>query len=474
MPHIRFVFPRFLKFLPILSVGLFLACKTEPKEQADVVIINARIIDVETGQVSPPQSIVIRNDSILEVTKPGATALFEARTIVDAKDGFVMPGLWDNHVHFRGGDTLIGENKKVLPLFLAYGVTTVRDAGGDLTPSVMEWRDAIAHNQLPGPDIFTSGPKFDGSKPAWPGSIPIDSAYQVNPAMDSLMKIKVDYFKIYDGNLTPEIYYELIKEAEARNMRITGHMPLSADLMKGVDLGLDGIEHMYYLLNEASPVGDSIRSLNIGYGGLPELLRTYNDSLAEEAFKKLAEKEFYVTPTLHIGHVLAGVVVEDHSQDTLLSYIGSGIEKTYARRVNSAKRQGDAGRQQTLAREQRFNAMVSPLNKAGVHLLAGSDCGAFNSFVYPGASIQEELFALVKAGLSPAEALKTSMVNGPRFFNLQEKYGSVAPGKMANLILLTKNPLDRIENLKTLQTVIKRGKVFEKSELQTMLESVKR
>lgn len=91
---------------------------------------------------------------------------YEALEILDAQNKYVMPGLWDMHVRFRGGDSLIQENKDLLPLFLAYGVTTVRDAGGDITPSVMDWRKQIQNGTLDGPSIFSSGPKLDDSEAA--------------------------------------------------------------------------------------------------------------------------------------------------------------------------------------------------------------------------------------------------------------------------------------------------------------------
>ncbi|RUA29380.1 MAG: amidohydrolase, partial [Bacteroidetes bacterium] len=150
---------------------------------------------------------------------------------------------------------------------------------------------------------------------------------------------------------------------------------------------------------------------------------------------------------------------EDHSSDSLLNLIGGGIQKTYERRLQAAKRAKSSGSQMrekvsTLAKQ-----MIRPMFDAGVPILAGSDCGPFNSFVYPGEALWGELFSLVDAGLSPAEALKSSMINGPAFMGLQNEYGSVEKGKLADLLILEANPLEDIQNLQSLKKVILKGKL---------------
>jgi len=144
-------------FLPLMT-----SCHTAEKEKFDLLIVNASVPDIETGQVAYNQLIGIRQDTIRLVSGMKSVSHYGSEQTIDAKNGFVIPGLWDMHVHFRGGDSLITENRNLLPLFLSYGVTTVRDAGGDLTPSVLKWRRAIKKQEMVGPDIFTSGPKLDG------------------------------------------------------------------------------------------------------------------------------------------------------------------------------------------------------------------------------------------------------------------------------------------------------------------------
>jgi imidazolonepropionase-like amidohydrolase len=463
------------KFSPLylFLVLLFLSCNNSSKESHDLVITNVNIVDVNSGEIISNRTIAIQGDTIARIIKTEEEQNFEGREHLDASGKYVLPGLWDNHVHFRGGDTLIQENKDLLPLFLAYGITTVRDAGGDITPSVLEWKNKIANRELDGPTIFSSGPKLDGDKPAWPGSIKVSDSSDISAALDSLEKLGVDYVKMYDGNLSAENYYGIIEAAEKRRLKTTGHMPMSANFMKAVSLGLDGAEHMYYPLKACSPAADSLTKLDLGYGMIAPLIDTYDPELADKVFEKMSEENVFVTPTLYIGKTLAEILEVDHQQDSLLNYIGPGIEKTYQGRIEGAKRAKASGSKMREKMEEISARMIEPMENAGVKILAGSDCGAFNSYVYPGESLHGELNALVQAGLSNSQALRTSIVHGPEFFDLGKNYGSVSSGKVADILILNRNPLENIKNLNNIDYVIKAGKVYDKAKLNKMLKALK-
>lgn len=121
---------------------------------------------------------------------------------MDAAGRLALPGLWDMHVHFGGGEALVAENRNLLPLYVAHGITTVRDAAGDLSPSVLEWRAAVAAGTLPGPAIFTSGPKVEGINSVWPGDLEVGSEPDVRAALDALEAMRVDFVKITENTLT--------------------------------------------------------------------------------------------------------------------------------------------------------------------------------------------------------------------------------------------------------------------------------
>ena len=456
-----------------LSLLLF-SCQSNKTGSYDLIITNTRIIDIASGKTSENRLIAISGDTIKAVDKMENIGNYKSSKIIDAHNNFAMPGLWDMHVHFRGGDTLIQENKNLLPLYLSYGVTTIRDCGGDISKSVLRWKSQIAKGELDGPSIFSSGPKLDGSKPAWPGSLPVVSEADVQKALDSLQSLDVDFVKIYDGSLTPTMFYKIIKAAEDRGMLTTGHMPMAANLMEAVDDGLDGSEHMYYIIKSCSPEADSLTKLNLGYGMVNELVNSYDPELAEKVFKKMKQNHVSLTPTLHIGTTLAEILDKDHTKDSLLPYIGKGIQKTYNGRIEGAKRAKAAGRSNMYGGIEELSAkMMVPMYKAGMNLLAGSDAGAYNSFVYPGESLIDELHSFVNAGLTPQQALETATINGPKFFGIEKSYGSIAKGKVADVILLQKNPLEDISNISTLTTVIKDTLVYDQQKLHQLLKEVR-
>ena len=461
------------KIFPYLFTVLLFSSCSDNKEEYDILISNVNIVDVESGNVTAGKLILIEGDTIRKIVNKEEIDSFTAREKLDAGGGFIMPGLWDMHVHFRGGDTLINENKEFLPLFLAYGITSVRDAGGDITPALLQWRNQIALGEIDGPRIFTPGPKLDGTIPAWAGSIKVTSAGEIETALDSLEALGADYVKIYDGNLTKEAFYEIIKASEKRGLKTTGHMPLTANFMVAIDHGLDGSEHMYYPLMECSPIADSLTSLNRGYGIVEQVIDSYDPDLAEEVFKKMSAKNVYVTPTLFIGTTLAEILQKDHSRDSLLNYVGTGIQETYKGRIEGAKRSQASGSQMRQKMEAISSRMIRPMYDAGVSILAGSDCGAFNSYVYPGSSLLGELNSLVDAGLTPREALETSVINGPKFFDLQDYFGTVGQGRVAHLILLENNPLEDLANLENPVAVIKSGKVYSRDKLAALMAGIK-
>ncbi len=207
----------------ILAIGLG-ACNSKPNIKVDTLIANINIVDVVSGDIINNQNIGLRNDSIIFIM--GNSDLFdvESTNIYDKRGKYAIPGLWDMHVHFRGGTSLIEENKNLLPLYTAFGISGVRDAGGDLTSSVLEWRKQIRSGEMIGPDIFTSGPKIDGPNGTWAGSIPVVTDADVMHALDTLEAIGSDYVKIYDSRISKEAYLKIIKEATKRGTTTSGHI----------------------------------------------------------------------------------------------------------------------------------------------------------------------------------------------------------------------------------------------------------
>lgn len=466
-----------LALLPLLATA---AC--DAGEPPDLAITDVAVVDVVAGEVAEGRTVTVaggRITGILPADDAGNAG--DAARVIDGSGRFLVPGLWDAHVHFRGGTDIVEENRALLPLYIANGVTTVRDAGGDITGAILGWRRAIATGETVGPRILTSGPKLDGPRPSWDGSIALASPDEVPAALDSLGRLGADYVKIYDGSTPADVYLAIVEEAEARDMIVTGHMPLSVRFLDAVEAGLDATEHLYYAFKGTSPLEDRVTAAvaagEMGFWDALDLMMEGPKDPAREAatFRAMAEAGTAVVPTLHIGQVLARVDEEDHQGDPELRYIDPAVEETYAGRVRSAERASAESRRRTRALRDTLAALVPRMRDAGVVLLAGSDAGPFNSYTYPGFALHSELEALVDAGLTPAEALRAATVAPAEFMRVGSALGRVAEGYLADLVLLEADPLEDIGNTRAVAAVVLRGEtVLDAADLRALLEGVAR
>ncbi|MCC7125136.1 MAG: amidohydrolase family protein [Acidobacteria bacterium] len=446
-----------------------------PRQPADLVIEGATVVDVQQGTTTSGRDIVVREGRIIDVT-PDASAYAPATTL-DAAGAFVMPGLWDNHVHFGGGPALIEENRNLLPLYLAHGITTVRDAAGDLSDSVLAWRTQVADGTLLGPRIFTSGPKLEGIESIWPGDLEVGSEADVRVALDRLQAMQVDCVKITENTLTAPLFMYGLDEARRRGFIVSAHVPIALTLDQVSEAGLGSIEHMSYLLRGGSP-READLSGAVGAGrmspgdALTAMIESFDASTAVATFSRLAARGTAVTPTLNGSRILAYLDQDAHAGDAYLRYIGPGLQKTYEGRVTRAAADDAAAVERRHARFERSAALVPLLQQAGVTLLAGTDAGFLNSFNYPGIGLHDELALLAKSGLTPQQALAASVINGPAFLRVADGYGAVAAGKTADLVILDRNPLDDIWATRGIRAVVAQGRPFDRAALDAMLADV--
>ncbi|MEH6406729.1 MAG: amidohydrolase family protein [Leeuwenhoekiella sp.] len=456
--------------LPLLL--LFLSCQTQVPN-FDLAIHNVNIIDLETGDITKGQSVFIVGDTIHSIVSTRDLVTSQAAQNIDGEGQYLLPGFWDNHVHFRGGDSLVSANKNFLNLFIANGITTVRECGGDMTNKIHDWQKEIAAGDLVGPTIYTSGPKIDGPSARWAGSLEVSTDEDVTKALDSLQALNVDFVKLYESSISGDMYLKAIKEATDRGMITSGHMPFTVTLDEAIEAGIGASEHLYYVLKgcslEEKEITEAVKKGKTSFwSSLSQVMQTYSDSVAQIQFKKLVDNNVFVVPTLYIGHTLSYLDEENHSKDKYLDYMGKGIEKTYSGRITSALNAAPEFVTMRKKLDSTFVDLAGKLQDNGVSLLAGSDCGAFNSYIYPGISLHKELKALVDAGLTPLEALQTSALNGARF--LEKEKPAVLVGKSADLVLLSGNPLKDITQTENITWVIKNSKAYDTEALKQMLK----
>lgn len=456
-------------YICLLLVLSLLSCEKEQKTTFDLVLENGNVIDIITGEIEK-QNIYILDGRIVKIENSGEANTFKSEEIVDVTDKYLLPGFWDNHIHFRGGDSLIEANKSFLKLFIANGITTVRDAGGDLTPSVFKWRQLINNEKLLGPTIFSAGPKIDGLNATWAGSLVVENENDIIKALDSLQKLNVDFVKLYDSKISGELYLKTISEATKRGLITSGHMPFTVELEQAIVSRIGAIEHLYYILKGCSSKERSITQsiINKEYGfweSMEKLIASYNDETAQKTFQLLKDNNTYVVPTLHIGDVLSYLDEVNHDDDVYLKQMDEGMIKTYQGRINRALNASDEATQDRKALNSFFKKLAKSLSDSDVKLLAGSDSGAFNSYTYPGISLHKELEAMVAAGIPILKALQASAYNGASYLKKDSDYGNISVGKVSDIVILNKNPLDDIKNSRNIYRVIKGLQIINPKEI---------
>ena len=444
-------------------------------QQGDVIVRHAAVVDVEKAAVAADQAVVVRGGTIVAVGPDVAVArAWRAGRTVDGAGRFLIPGLWDMHVHFGGGPALIEENKALLPLYVAHGITTVRDASGDLPEAVLAWRREIAEGSLFGPTLLSSGPKIEGIKPVWKGTIEVGSEADVDAALIRLKALGVDFVKITDSTLEPRLFLYAVARAKALGLRTSGHIPMALTVAQATDAGLSSIEHLDYAfkagVKDEAAIAAAFAAGRIDRAEASRRIDTgFDTATAMATYRRFAAQGVAVTPTLNGSRILAWLDSDTHADDPYLAYIGPGLRATYQWRIERAA-QADAAA--VAARHAHFDHMAAVLPmlvEAGVPIMAGTDAGFLNSFNYPGIGLHDELRLFVAKGLSPAQALVAATRAGPAWFGTLDRYGAVAPGKAADLVLLDRNPLDDIEATRAIDTVILRGAVYDRAALDRML-----
>lgn len=457
--------------LPALASPAFAAPRP-----SDIIIRHVTVVDVERGQVVAGQAVVLKGGDIVAVGADASVAKdWRAKQMVEGKGRYLIPGLWDMHVHFGGGPGLIEENKALLPLYVANGITTIRDCSGDLADQVLAWRGEIAAGSLFGPRLLTSGAKIEGIAPVWKGTIEVVSEADVNAALARLsQRDKVDFLKITDNTLKPELFLYALRQAKALGIRTSGHIPMALTVDQAVDAGISSIEHLDYAYNagakdEAAIVADFAAGRIDRAEANRRLDAGFDRDTAMAAYRRFAAKGVSVTPTLNGSRILAWLDRDDHSKDEGLAYIGPKLRKTYDWRIERAAK---ADTVEIAARHKQIEdiATILPmLAEAGVPIMAGTDAGFLNSFNYPGFGLHDEIELFVEKGLTPAQALASATRAGPAWFGWLDRYGAIKPGMAADLVLLTKNPLEDIAATRAIDAVVMRGQVYDRAALDKML-----
>ena len=444
-----------------------------PEPPASLVIRNVAVIDVASGERFG-QTVVVEGDRIITVAADPLVP--DGATIVDGSGRYLIPGLWDMHVHLTYNQAL-GE---AMPrLFLSYGVTSVRDTGG-LLHKLLPVVQAMRAEGAVAPRVFFSGPLLDGQLVVYDGverpeigiANPSPEVARANVA--KLKEAEVDFIKIYEM-VSPAVFDALVEAANEHGLPIAMHVPLSlragqvASRVQSMEhlrnVELDCVAHAEALLAERREIlaasgeasGAAVRSRLHRLQRLPAI-KAQDDTRCEEVLAAMGDT--IQVPTLRLNALNVQSPFERDDWADALGRLPPVVAKSW--RAATRQRLEDPRRGDTTFGQWSL-AMVRRMHQRGIPIGAGTDTPI--GYALPGHSLHDELDLLVRAGLSPREALRSAIVRPAEFFGLENELGRIAAGHRADLVLLSANPLENIANTRRIEGVVSRGRWFTPAEL---------
>jgi imidazolonepropionase-like amidohydrolase len=446
-----------------------------------LAIRRVTVIDATGHAALPDMTVVVVGDRIDTIGPWKKTKIPRNAQVVDGAGKFLIPGLWDMHVH--GAADL--RAPWTHPLFVANGVVGVREMAGPA--DARAWRDRHAADRPP-LNVYLGSPIVDGPNPQWPGSIVAANEAQGREAVDRQQQRGADFIKVYSW-LPRGVYFAIADEARKRGIPFEGHVPVSVSAAEASDAGQKSIEHLTLLaegcsgeetaiLSEERRLEEVLRSPTVtleekmaaGKSWFPNDARkyaTYDEATAQSLFARFVKNGTWQCPTLteiH-GKIDDPLPPDDPRLKYLSKEVRSEWDAGHYKRFPPVVR--GAMIESAKTEFQQSLKLVGRMHRAGVGILAGTD--ALNPQCFPGFGIHDELALLVDAGLPPLAALQAATRNAAQFMGQIDRRGTIEAGKIADLVLLGKDPLADIHNTRSIEAVVLNGALMPRAALDAML-----
>jgi imidazolonepropionase-like amidohydrolase len=466
--------------LPITAGLLCLALATQPLPSdsasqdtgaGSIYIAHVTVVDTESGNESPDQTVVISGNRISQVKASKDVNPQAGSKVVDGTGKYLIPGLWDMHVHAVFSERL----DSMLPMFVANGVLGIRDMGTSMPfADIDRLRHETADGSRLGPRIVVAGPILDGRpKPLRSNFLAITTPEQGRDAVRRLKTSGADLIKVYSW-LSRDSFLAIIEEAKKQNIPVSGHVPFSVSALEASDAGQKSLEHLFGIYLSCSSREEELRSEMLKRGvnlsgserirlELDEAAASYDEGKAAKVFAHLARNGTWLVPTF-TAVVLDSEIDVHVTTDPRLKYIPPAFQKRWTEAASA----GAAIKSKSFERKLQ---VVGAGHRAGVTMLAGTDTAWYQPYTYAGFSLHDELALLVRAGLTPMESLQTATINPARFLGMEKDLGTIEKGKVANLVLLDADPVGDIRNTTKISEVFLGGKEFDRPALDQMLKS---
>jgi len=461
----------------ILLIGLL-----SPALAQTVVFEHATVIDATGAPPKKDFTVIVRDGRIVTVKRRAEN--IAGALVVDARGKYLIPGLWDMHVHITSPEI-------AFPLLVANGITGIREMySGIALATVRQWKLRPDAPRMFAPG-FVDGPLMGGGG-SWPDAVAVANAEQARLAVHLLKEHGADFLKVY-SSVPRDAFLALAEEARAVGIPIAGHVPEEVSPLEASEVGMRSEEHLNNILLAASTDEVQLRAERVSTMYDPQitgeqrlrllawpllsgLLDTYDETKAATLFKAFRKNGTWQTPTLAIlagfVHELDDEVVNDPRRRFLPKTWTSNWDPRvifYLRDLSPPEYKVLHQRMHRLLT--RYMKLVGDMHSAGVELLAGTDTNPFNP-VLPGWGLHEELALLQDSGLTPIYALQTATRNPARYFGILSETGTIEEGKSADLVLLDADPLKDIRNTQKISGVVSRGRYYSRYDLDAMLERV--
>jgi imidazolonepropionase-like amidohydrolase len=459
----------FLKLLVAILPGLLGAGPAAVPHPESVAFTGVTVIDATGRPAQPDMTVLLAAGRIAILGKTGQVAVPVGARVIDASGKYLIPGLWDMHVHWY--------DRASLPLFLANGVTGIRILCG--FPLHLQWRKEVAEGTLAGPRLVLAGPIIDGPEPVWPDSLRAANYAEGELAVRKIKRQGYDCVKVY--NLLPrDAFLGVAEAARKQGLPLVGHVPFAVSAAEASDAGQKSIEHLSGVALACSSREAELRKqLAVPTDpGTAALLRlevqaedSYDQEKAAVLFARFVKNGTWQVPTLAVKQAHARLADRNAVAPAQLRYLPPSLKNRWDKRRGATYRKLGAEdfanfRHSLISQLE----LVGRMHRAKVPFLAGTDTGALDCF--PGVSLHDELELLVRAGLTPLEALQTATRNPARYLERPDEQGTVEQGRAADLVLLDANPLDDIRNTRRIHAVVVGGKLFLHDDLQALLDRV--
>lgn len=459
----------------LLFVMLPVLVSAQPKQHPQsipLVFTHVTVIDATGAPAKPDMTVVITGEHITAIGKTGDVRMPKDAMVVNATGKFLIPGLWDMHVHIFNQVSQRPPNAWYFPLFVANGVIGAREMWTrpqDMN-QILEWRRQFAEGAFTLPRIVAVGTVIDGQPSIWPNTDTVATPEEARRMVRKIKDAGVDFVKTY-SNLSREAYFAIVDETRKQNIPFAGHVPFAVGADEASNAVQRTMEHLNQLLETCSSKEQELlqvpgKDWSIVYDKL--MVDTYDESKCRKLFSLLAENHTWQVPTLirNEMHYFSGDL-RYFNESPRLKYIPVDEQDKWKPYI--ARQKSLSENEKNLRKEvwRAYLALVRAMRNAGVEFMAGTDVG--NEYIYPGFSLHDELVLLVKAGLTPMDALQTATVNPARFLGREKDLGTVQEGKIADLVLLGANPLKDISNTQKINAVVINGRLLDRRVLDGLL-----